>query len=382
MTKWIPVHALSGGHAAFGDVPAPSEAELRKILAQRIDEERQSVGVVVGLLESTGRRLVSHGELERGDPRPLTGDTVFEIGSVTKVFTALLLMDMVERGQVALSDPVALYLPDGVTVPQRKGRQITLQDLASHRSALPRLPSNFLPRDRSNPYADYGVDQLYEFLSSYELSRDIDSKIEYSNLGYGLLGHALERRAGLDYESLVRTRILDPLGMSTTRIALTAEMKTRLASGHDSKLERVGNWDLSTFAGAGALRSTANDLMTFLDAQLDDTASLLRDAMTAMLRVPNPTGRESAVGWQVVTLDGRFTRDSHRIVWMSGGTGGYLSFCGFEPVARTGVVVLANAFSVSAAQPVIDLGLHLLDARFPLNQQPQTTLMEERIGPA
>jgi D-alanyl-D-alanine-carboxypeptidase/D-alanyl-D-alanine-endopeptidase len=229
MTNRIPVHAVSGGRAAFGDVPVPSEAELRKILVQRIDEERQSVGVVVGLLESTGRRLVSHGELERGDPRPLTGDTIFEIGSVTKVFTALLLMDMVERGEVALSDPVAMYLPAGITVPQRNGRQITLRDLATHRSGLPRLPSNFLPTDSSNPYADYGVEQLYAFLSCYELPRDIDSQVEYSNLGFGLLGHALERRAGLDYESLVRARILDPLGMSSsTRIALTPEMKTRL----------------------------------------------------------------------------------------------------------------------------------------------------------
>jgi serine-type D-Ala-D-Ala carboxypeptidase/endopeptidase len=352
----------------FGDVPVPSEAELRKILVQRIDEERQSVGLVVGLLEPTGRRLVSHGELERGDPRPLTGDTIFEIGSVTKVFTALLLMDMVERSEVALSDPVAMYLPAGITVPRRKGREITLQDLATHRSGLPRLPSNFLPADPSNPYRDYGVEQLYEFLSCYELPRDVDSQVEYSNLGFGLLGHALERRAGLDYESLLRARVLDPLAMSSTRMALTQEMNARLASGHDGKLERVGSWDLSTLAGAGALRSTANDLLTFLGAQLDDAAPPLRNAMTAMLRVPDPMGRESAIGWQVVTLDGTFTRDSHRIVWMSGATGGYLSFCGFEPVARTGVILLANAFSVSAMQPIIDLGLHLLDARFPLNQ--------------
>jgi len=363
------VDAVSGGRAAFGDVPRPSEAELRTILARRIDEERQSVGLVIGLLESTSRRLVSHGELEQGDPRPLTGDTVFEIGSITKVFTALLLMEMVERGEVALSDPVAMYLPDGVTVPQREGRRITLQDLATHRSGLPRLPSNFLPKDRSNPYTDYGVDQLYEFLSGYALSRDIDLKIEYSNLGFGLLSHALERRAGLDYESLVRSRILDPLGMSSTRMTLTQEMTTQFASGHNGKLERVGTWDFSTLAGAGALRSTANDLLTFLSAQLDDSASPLRDAMTAMLRLPHPSGRESAIGWQVVTLDGTFTRDSHRIVWMNGGTGGYLSFCGFEPIARTGVVVLANASSVSSAQAITNLGLHLLDARFPLNQQ-------------
>ena len=374
------MHAVSGGRAAFGDVPVPSEAELRKILIRRIDEERQSVGLVVGQLQPTGRRVISRGELERGDSRPLTGDTVFEIGSVTKVFTALLLMEMVGRGEVALSDPVAMYLPAGATVPQRKGRQITLRDLATHRSGLPRLPSNFLPADPTNPYADYGVEQLYDFLSRYELPRDIDSQAEYSNLGFGLLGHALERRAGLDYESLVRARILDRLGMSSTGIALTQEMRTRFASGHNAKLERVGNWDLPALAGAGALRSTANDLLTFLGAQLDEAPSPIRDAMAAMLRVPQLMGRERVIGWQVVTLDGTLRRDSQRIVWMNGGTGGYLSFCGFEPIARTGVVVLANSFSTSAMQPIIDLGLHLLDARFPLNRASHEWKGE--LGPA
>ena len=202
----------SGRRALFGDTPVPSDAEIRKILARRIDEDRQSVGIAVGMLGPAGRRIVGYGALENGDPRPLTGDTVFEIGSVTKVLTALLLTDMVQHGEVALSDPVATCLPAQVTVPQRNGRQITLLDLATHRSGLPRLPSNFKPKDPSNPYADYTVEQLYQFLSTYELPRDVDSQTEYSNLGFGLLGHALERRSGMNYESLVRRRILDPLG--------------------------------------------------------------------------------------------------------------------------------------------------------------------------
>ena len=368
------MQTVSGRRASFGDLPVPSDAEIRKILVQRIDEYRQSVGIVVGMLGPTGRRIVSCGALEKDDPRPLTGDTVFEIGSITKVFTALLLTDMVQHGEVALSDPVATYLPAQVTVPERNGRQITLQDLATHRSGLPRLPSNFKPKDPSNPYADYTVEQLYQFLSTYELPRDVDSQFEYSNLGFGLLGHALERRAGMDYESLLRTRILDRLRMSSTRIVLSPDMKARLASGHNGKLERVGNWGLTTLAGAGALRSTANDMLTFLAANLGDTQPPLSAAMTAMLRVPCPTGRESAIGWRTVTLDGIFARDGHYIVWMNGGTAGYRTFLGFDPKARAGVVVLANAFSVSEApsgiEDIDDIGLHLLDARFPLNQRP------------
>jgi CubicO group peptidase (beta-lactamase class C family) len=136
----------------------------------------------------------------------------------------------------------------------------------SVRPGLPRLPSNFKPKDPSNPYADCTVEQLYQFLSSYELPRDVDSQVEYSNLGIGLLGHALERRAGEDYESLVRRRILVQLGMNSTCIALSPDMKARLASEHNGKLEGVGNWDVTTLAGAGALRSTANDMLTFLAA--------------------------------------------------------------------------------------------------------------------
>jgi D-alanyl-D-alanine-carboxypeptidase/D-alanyl-D-alanine-endopeptidase len=190
---------------------------------------------------------------------------------------------------------------------------------------------------------------LYQFLSSYELPRDVDSQVEYSNLGLGLLGHALERRAGEDYESLVRRRILVQLGMNSTCIALSPDMKARLASGHNGKLEGVGNWDVTTLAGAGALRSTANDMLTVLAANLGYTESPLSAAMTAMLSVRRSTGRESAIGWQIVTLDGIFARDGHLIVWMNGGTAGYRAFLGFDAKARTGVVVLANAFSLPGA---------------------------------
>jgi D-alanyl-D-alanine-carboxypeptidase/D-alanyl-D-alanine-endopeptidase len=183
------------------DPLVPSDSEIRTILAQRVDKFHQSVGIVVGMIGTDGRKVVGYGSLEKGDPRMLNGDTVFEIGSVTKVFTSLLLSDMVQRGQVALTDPISKYLPAGVKVPQRNGKQITLMDLASHTSGLPRLPSNLKPKDPANPYADYSVALLYEFLSSYELPRDIGSKYEYSNLGGGLLGHVLTLRAGMDYEA-------------------------------------------------------------------------------------------------------------------------------------------------------------------------------------
>ena len=244
-----------------GNPPVLSDADIRKILVERIDTQRQSVGLVAGVIEPTGRRVVAYGNLAKGDSRPLNGDTIFEIGSITKVFTSLLLADAIERHEVVLTDPIARLLPPQVKVPERGGRLITLQDLSTHTSGLPRLPTNMNPKDPSNPYADYSVDQLYQFLSSVQLTRDIGAQYEYSNLGGGLLGHVLARRAGMDYEALVQSRITGPLGMTSTSITLSPEMKARLAPGHTQLLQPAPNWDLATLAGAGALRSTANDLL-------------------------------------------------------------------------------------------------------------------------
>jgi serine-type D-Ala-D-Ala carboxypeptidase/endopeptidase len=353
--------AIAGAQEPSG-LPIPTDSEIRNILVQRIDEFHQSVGIVVGMIGPNGRRVVSYGALEKGDARVLNGDTVFEIGSVTKVFTSLLLSDMVERGEVALTDPVAKYLPASVKMPQRNGRQITLEDLATHTSGLPRLPTNLKPKDAANPYADYTVAQMYEFLSSYELTRDIGAQYEYSNLGGGLLGHALALRAGKDYESLVRAHITEPLGMKDTGVTLSPGMKARLAVGHDDKLKPVANWDLSTLAGAGALRSTANDLLTFVAANLGYTKTPLAAAMAAMLNVRRPSGNpglEVALAWHILTSTG----DDGIVVWHNGGTGGYRSFIGYNPKTRVGVVVLANAETTAG---VDDIGVHLLRPKAPL----------------
>lgn len=331
-----------------------SDADIRKILVERVDAQQQGVGMVVGVIDPTERRIVTYGNLANGDSRPLNGDTIFEIGSVTKVFTSLLLTDAVERKEVTLTDPIATYLPLQVRVPQRGGRSITLHDLSTHTSGLPRLPTNMNPKDSSNPYADYSVDQLYQFLSGYRLTRDIGGQYEYSNVGGGLLGYVLARRAGMDYEALVQSRITGPLGMRSTTVTLSPEMKARLAVGHGPTLQPVANWDLPTLAGAGALRSSANDLLTFLAATLGYIKPPLASAMAAMTGDP-PTNRWArphiALGWHVVTANGR------EIVWHNGGTGGYRTFIGYDPKARIGVVALSNAGTVAGPD---DIGRHLL----------------------
>ena len=164
---------LAPGAAAGQTSAVPSNDEIRKILVDRIDVQKQSVGMVVGVIEPAGRRVVSYGHLAKNDSRPLDGDTIFEIGSITKVFTSLLLAEATERGEVALTDPVGKFLPATVKMPGRGGRAITLEDLATHMSGLPRLPTNMAPKDPANPYADYSVEDLYTFLSGYQLTHDI-----------------------------------------------------------------------------------------------------------------------------------------------------------------------------------------------------------------
>ena len=337
------------------------DAEVLAILKERVESKR-SAGIVVGIVDEAGRRVVAYGNAGSAD-KPLDGNSVFELGSITKVFTASLLADMVRRGEVKLDDPASKYLPATVHLPSRNGKEITLLDLATQTSGLPRLPGNLAPKDPKNPYADYTVEQLYDFLSHYTLTRDIGEKYEYSNLGVGLLGHVLSRKAGMSYEELVTKRILEPLGMKDTAITLSAPMRARLAPGHDAGGAPVGLWDVPTLAGAGALRSTANDMLKFLAANLDAGDGPLPSALRETHKGRRPTGMpnlEIGLAWHI------FHRFGNDLVWHNGGTGGYHSWIGFLTAKKVGVVVL------SASSPDIDdIGLHLVEPRFPLTQAPR-----------
>ena len=337
--------------------PVVSGAQIESILKDRVDLYQHGVGIVVGVIDAEGRRVFSYGELRRGEHQRPDGDTIFEIGSITKVFTTTVLADMVARGEVTLDEPVAKLLPETVHVPERGGA-ITLEHLATHSSGLPRLPDNLTPADVSNPYADYTVEQLYAFLSGYQLPRDVGATVEYSNLGVGLLGVALARRAGSDYESLVKARITGPLGMKDTTITLTPAQQQRFATGYGVDLQPTSHWDIPTLAGAGALRSTANDMLTFLAANLGLVESPLAAAMAEASRPRRDSGlpdMEMGLAW--LTRKGAHSE----IVWHNGGTGGFHSFIGFDRHQGRGVVVLANC-----AHNIDDIGFHLLDASIPL----------------
>ena len=350
----IGVAAPLAGQQAAG-IPDSVRAHVRA----RVDAG-WSPSIVVGMVDASGARYFAYGRTAAEGGDPVDELTVYEIGSITKAFTGVLLADMAVRGEVSLDDPVARYLPDTARVPGTDSLPITLRLLSAQRSGLPRMPGNFAPADPTNPYADYDAARLYAFLGSYTLPRAPGAAYEYSNLGAGLLGLALARRAGTTYEILVRERVLAPLGMTGTTITLGDAARARFAKG-SADGRTVANWDLDALAGAGALRSTARDMTTFLAAAMGLTRSPLDSAFRLATEPQFDAGPSGimriGLGWHVRQAPG-----GPRIVWHNGGTGGYHSWAGYDPARGVGVVVLANS-----TENIDDIGLHLLDQSRPLS---------------
>jgi CubicO group peptidase (beta-lactamase class C family) len=356
--------------------PVASDEEIHALLVDHVEAQRKSVGTVVGVLTPAGRRLVCHGRLDQSDPRPVDGDTVFEVGSVTKIFTALLLADMVHRGEVSLDDPVSKHL-HGVKVPECNGRQITLVDLATHTSGLPFLPSDIPvadPAEAGRALARYSAADLHRFLAGFEPSEPIGSRWAYSNLGFALLGEALAHRAGTDYETLVRERITRPLGMPSTAVTVTPAMRGHLGVGHDARLLPTPEVEMPAFIAAGCLRSTANDLLTFLSAFLGGAGSPLAPAMKAMLQTRRPgPGVEQALGWWIVKVG----PDDDGFVAFGGQTLGYASTMAFDPQTHVGVVVLSNGAPDDGG-----VGWHLLRPQIPVSTADVVKARRERVARA
>jgi CubicO group peptidase (beta-lactamase class C family) len=344
---------LARGAGAQTAIPDEVRANLRARVAARY-----TVGIVVGIVDSAGARYAAEGTTAISGGQPVNERSMYEIGSITKVFTALSLADMVRRGEVALDDPVQGLLPAGSVVPSRNGKQITLRLLSAQRSGLPRMPTNFAPRDEHNPFADYDAAHLLDFLRGDTLARDPGERYEYSNVGVGLLGFALARRGHESYEAMVTRRVLSPLHMNSTMVTLTPDARARLAHGHDGEHE-AANWDLDALAGAGALRSDAVDMASFLAAAMGLRATPLDSAFALTEQTQADAGSPAmdiGLGWHIMK------RPTMRIVWHNGGTGGYRSFIGFDPARKIGVVVLSNS-----TQSADDVGFHTIDPSLPLS---------------
>jgi CubicO group peptidase (beta-lactamase class C family) len=310
-------------------------------------EPATGAGLAIGVIEHGTRRVYTY-----GTTRP---DSIFEIGSITKTFTGLVLATMVAQGQVELNDPVRELLPVGL-VAKPRGREITLLDLATQHSGLPYMPSNIHPIDKANPFADYHADDLNAYLARHGVAEPPDATFLYSNLGFGLLGQALANRAGVTYGSLVHEEVTKPLGMKDTTDSLSREQQGRLIQGHNNLHHHpVPAWDFDALAGAGAIRSTAGDMLTYLEANLHPekvSSNTLRAALLSShrLEAEGPDDMQIALAWLYDNDSGTY--------WHNGGMAGYNSYAFFNPKGDYGAVALLN--TGPGAIPFCDLlGEHL-----------------------
>lgn len=332
----------------------PNADAVRRILSDRI-AARHGVGFVVGVVGPARREVISAGGIRRGRAPAPTGKTLFEIASITKLFTGVILMEMVLAGEVTLDQPVDDFMPRGLRMPRYSDRKITLLDLATHTSGLPRDADNMTPDHEDDPFEDYTEARMFDFLRGYELTREVGSQYAYSNLGVALLGSCLLRKARTPYPKLVREKVLLPLGMMHTGVDAKTLHPASVARGYDGELEPAGDWHFrSPYVAVGGLRSTADDLLLFLEAAIGLRPSPLKAALDAQLSVKRPKespAREVAITWHIQHSPGG------DVIWHDGGTGGFRSFLGYNPALRTGVVILSN---VGDDWGVLDIGYHLL----------------------
>jgi serine-type D-Ala-D-Ala carboxypeptidase/endopeptidase len=316
----------------------PPDRHLEAMLRYAV-EDAGVPGIVLGVLEADGStRVVSQGSAGEGAP-PLGPESRFQIASITKAFVAVLLAEMVGRGDVRLDDPVARFLPPTVRMPMGGGREITLADLATHSSALPNYPTNLTLRG-NDPLSGYTVDDLYAFLAAHELRGTPGSGYRYSNVGYGLLGHALARSAGTSLRDLLRERVFQPLGMLDTDLAVAGELGGAMVVGHRGGVAVPPWFSTEAMQGAGAAISTPADLLRFLDANVGSPSSDLERAIRATHEVRIPDGARGA-GWGLAWRTGVFP-DGTPILGQAGQAGGFRSRIAFLPDRGSGVVVLAN----------------------------------------
>jgi CubicO group peptidase (beta-lactamase class C family) len=315
---------------------APAQEIDLTPLIQPLIDDRWVSRLSIGLVDGEHTRIQRYGEQSESSSTEL-----YELGSLSKVLTATTLAVLADAEIVGLRDPIARCLP--------RSPDITFYDLATHTSGLAALPPNLGAVDLRDPYASYTEAQLQEALASVAPTRSSESRFAYSNFGFGVLGHALGLCAASSYESVVRERVLAPLGMNDTTLALAPQSRSRLVQGHDADGMPMGPWTFGALAGAGGWRSTLDDMIRFLTANADPTASPLGDAlqMAHALARPNSVGPRIGLAW-MGTDEGW--------LWHNGQTAGSHGFIAFSPVTKRGVVILSD----TATEVVDRLGMALM----------------------
>jgi serine-type D-Ala-D-Ala carboxypeptidase/endopeptidase len=357
-------------NSAAQSVPA-SEVRMKELLSERIDRYKKSVGMAAFVVDASGVRIAVHGGQSAENKTAISPDTLFEIGSVTKTFTGLLLADMVIKGELKLSDPAEKWLPDGILLRDKAGAPIQLLDLATHRSGLPRLPTKFMPANPADPYVDYREQELLQYLrgragdkAALDAAPHRGEKNEYSNLGFGLLGYVLGRAGKSAYADLLQDRVIKPLGLSSTFLVVPDAERARFSDGHNDAGKVVPHWNFDVINAAGALRMSVRDFARYAQAAAGLIETPLAPAFAlAMTMQPTTAADANPMGLAWVQAKvGKRALSNH-----DGGTYGFSSSMWVDRERKQASGVLANAF-VS----VTDLSLHLIEPSVPLQDLAST----------
>jgi serine-type D-Ala-D-Ala carboxypeptidase/endopeptidase len=322
---------------------AQREFPDRNVIARFIQplvEEGDYVGIEVAVVDASGSRNYGFGTVNRELRRQPSGDTVFALASVTKTFTGVLLADFARRGIVRLDDPISRYLPPNLLGPNNPLGSATLLDLATHMSGLPKGPPRLRPGSRNASPKPLSTPQLYKFLADFRGETSPETEFRYSNIGVALLGNILERVSGKSYETLVEELICKPLGMTSTGVRLTPDMRRRLAQGYNKDFDPTPLKEFDVGKSSGGLYSTAHDMTRYLAAHLGlldaSIVPAIMEAERPLREVPGKPNASIGLTWQIHRNRGL------EIVSKNGGIVGYQSFVAFAPKARIGVIALAN----------------------------------------
>lgn len=347
---------------ALSSVPAfaASGDEVRAALEQRFKGDRTGACVAAAVIEN-GTTASAYVCADAKSERPFDEHTAFEIGSVSKTMTAALLAELIGRGEIALDDPLAKMLPPGTVVPSFNGSQITIGNVVTHTSGLPSFPWQLA--NIKNPYAQLTEADLLGTLATTQLTRAPGSRWEYSNFAMMVLSYALAKRSGKDFETLLRERLLSPLGMRETYI-VNRPPNVRVAQGHLSNAMPAGPWDFPVdMAGVGGVRATLPDMVRYLEGQVGTRESRITPALAlTQQQVASVGGHTMGVNWEILSTPN--IANGHAIVMHPGGTGGYSSLVAFDRTAKRAVVLLSDT-SLTDLGGLRMLGLHLLDPKLP-----------------
>jgi len=323
---------------------AASSNPLLSRLDKEVDTAAQAyisllptTGLSIGILVKGKMNYYGYGETAKGNGLLPNEHSIYEIGSISKTFTATLLAEAVEKGRVKLDDPVSKYFPDSIPALEYQAVPITLKMLSNHSSGIPRMPNNFHPSDNDNPYKDYSDQDLYRFYKTFKLDRKPGADYEYSNLAAATLGVILEKVYKKSYEDLFVETICNPLGMNETREFIRKNDSLRFVKGYSEEGKYNSQWDFKAMAAAGSIRSSLSDMLIYANAQLGKGPAELEKAIQLTHEKTFSNGSvNTALGWHYIKPG------KDEVIFHNGGTGGFRTYLAVNLEKKFAVVVLSN----------------------------------------